>query len=412
MSDQTQRLAVISRVKALVLKHHFNIGNVDYGAWCREVDRQSASLGAADNGVFEEGIRALLAKLKSSHTTFYAANVNSTRPQHMIGATLRSVVDSGSPHWMFLDVFDDSPAASAGATPGQLLMSVDGTAAVPPAFPVFHFGQDHQVTTKLPGGQETRKFAITVPRRKVRKGRPPLIEPKSVNHRMLTPQVGLLKIPFFPGSFGIRFSRFLKVAVEDLKSKGCDRLIIDLRGCLGGSLGFANLVSYLCSDQVPIGYDITRKRLRKGYGTNELPRVAMPDTRVGVLLCLARFAMQDKSLMLLTHGLGRQPFHGRVVMLVNEFTNSAGEMAAQFAKDTKLATLVGRKTMGNVLGSTTFNVGNGYTLYMPVVGWYSPNGTYTEGSGVEPDVLVDINPEALGRGSDAQLSVALDVLEQ
>ncbi|MGC1476231.1 MAG: S41 family peptidase, partial [Terriglobales bacterium] len=181
---------------------------------------------------------------------------------------------------MFLDVFDDSPAASAGATPGQLLMSVDGTAAVPPAFPVFHFGQDHQVTTKLPGGQETRKFAITVPRRKVRKGRPPLIEPKSVNHRMLTPQVGLLKIPFFPGSFGIRFSRFLKVAVEDLKSKGCDRLIIDLRGCLGGSLGFANLVSYLCSDQVPIGYDITRKRLRKGYGTNELPRVAMPDTRV------------------------------------------------------------------------------------------------------------------------------------
>jgi hypothetical protein len=65
--------------------------------------------------------------------------------------------------------------------------------------------------------------------------------------------------------------------------------------------------------------------------------------RLGVLLCLARFAVQDKSLMLLTQGLGRQPFHGHVVMLVNEFTNSAGEMAAQFAKDTKLATLVGHE---------------------------------------------------------------------
>ena len=202
------------------------------------------------------------------------------------------------------------------------------------------------VNTKLPGQQETRNIAITVPQRKARKGRPPLIGPKSVSHRMLTPRVGLLKVPFFPGSFGIRFSKLLKAAVEDLQTKGCDRLIIDLRGCLGGSLGFANLVSYLCPDQIPIGYDVTRKRLQRGYTTAELPRVPMPQTKAGVLLCLARFAFQDKSLMLLTQGLGRQPFHRHAVLLVNEFTNSAGEMAAQFAKDTKLATLVGQKTMG------------------------------------------------------------------
>jgi carboxyl-terminal processing protease len=411
VTDQTHRLAVISRVRALVLKHHFNIGNVDYAEWSREVDQQSTTLAAAEDSVFEEGIRALLAKLKSSHTTFYAADVNSTKPQHVIGATLRSVNDSGRPHWMFLDVFEDSPAARAGAAPGHLLISVDGTPAVPPAVPVFRFGHDHQITTKLPGQQETRNLTITIPQRKTRKGRPPLIEPKSVSHRMLTHQVGLLRVPFFPGSFGIRFSKLLKAAVEDLKSKGCDRLIIDLRGCLGGSLGFANLVSYLCADRIPIGYDITRKRLQRGYTTAELPRVPMPETRAGLLFCLARFSVQDKSLMLLTQGLGRQPFHGRVVMLVNEFTNSAGEMAAQFAKDTKLATLVGEKTMGNVLGSTTFNVGNGYTLYIPIFGWYSPNGNYTEGSGVQPDVLVDIAPEALARGSDAQLNMALDVLQ-
>ena len=67
-------------------------------------------------------------------------------------------------------------------------------------------------------------------------------------------------------------------------------------------------------------------------------------------------------------------------MLVNEWTNSAGEMAAQFAKDTKLATIVGKQTRGNVLGSTMFNVGNGYQLYLPIFGWYSPSGTYTEGN--------------------------------
>ena len=60
---------------------------------------------------------------------------------------------------------------------------------------------------------------------------------------------------------------------------------------------------------------------------------------------------------------------------------------------------------------TLTNVGNGCTLYMPIVGWYSPNGNYTEGSGVQPDVLVDIDPEAHARGSDAQLSRALEVLQ-
>src|SRR5260370_13652338 len=98
----------------------------------------------------------------------------------------------------------------------------------------------------------------------------------------------------------------------------------------------------------------------------------MPGTKADVLFCLARFSVQDKSLMLLTQGLGPQPFHGHIVILVNEFTNSAGELAAQFAKDTKLATLVGEKTMGNVLGFPTFNVGNGYILYIPIVRWYMP----------------------------------------
>jgi hypothetical protein len=41
-------------------------------------------------------------------------------------------------------------------------------------------------------------------------------------------------------------------------------------------------------------------------------------SRIPFRFCLARFAVQDKSLMLLTQGLGRQPFHGRVVMLVND----------------------------------------------------------------------------------------------
>lgn len=410
MLERADRLKVISRVKAVVVKRHFNIGKVDYSDWCRAVDEQTPTLLTADDNAFEEGIRNLLSQLKSSHTNFYRSDSNPTLPQHVVGATLRSVHRGGAPQWMFLDVFEDGPAALAGIRPGHLLISVNGTPTVPPAFPAFRFGQPHRVTVALPDRKEGESIVLHVPPRRAKGRRPPMLEPKSPSYRMLG-NVGILKIPFFSGAFGIRFSRLLDAAVESLKAKGSDRLIIDLRGCLGGSLGFAHLASYLCPDRIPIGYDVTRKRLHRGYNVAQFPRVPMPGSELGLLFCLARFSVQDKSLVLLTQGLGKQPFHGHVVVLVNEWTNSAGEMAAQFAKDAKLATIVGKQTRGNVLGSTIFNVGNGYQLYLPIFGWYSPNGIYTEGSGVQPDLPIDIDPDRLAYGEDAPVKKALELLE-
>jgi len=409
MLESAVRLKVISRVKTITVKHHFNISNINHADWSRAVDEQTPTLLTADDDAFEEGIRNLLSQLKSSHTNFYRSDTNSTMPQHVIGATLRSVLRIGAPRWMFLDVFDDSPAACAGISPGHLLLAVNGTPAVPPSFPVFRFGQEHHLTVELPE-KETKNVVVTVPPRTPKGRRLPLVEPKSISYRMLR-NIGILKISFFPGAFGIRFSRLLDSTVESLKAQGCDRLIIDLRGCLGGSLGFARLVSYLCPDRIPIGFDITRKRLERGYTVAQLPRVPMPNSKLALLFCLTRFSVQDKSLILLTQGLGKQPFHGRVVVLVNEWTNSAGEMAAQFAKDTKLATVVGIQTGGNVLGSTMFNVGNGYQLYLPIFGWYSPSGNCAEGSGVLPDVPVDIDPDRLAYGDDAQVKKAVELLQ-
>src|SRR6266851_7068514 len=405
------RLRIISRIKRLVLKHHFNVGNIDLAGWCKEVDeRTPALIEAEDNNAFEEGIQDLLGKLKSSHTDFYCCDRNPIKPEHAIGATLRPVTFLDTQQWMFLDVFEDSPAARAGVSPGHLLLSVNGVAAAPPAYPDFRFGEEHELTVELPNSAELRNFIVMVPQRKSTRPRLPFVEPKSASYRMLTKRVGIVKIAFFSGMFGIRFSRVLDAAIESLKAQGCERLIVDLRGCLGGSLGFARLVSYMCPDRIPIGYDVTRKRMQRGYNVAQFPRVPMPSSKLGLLFCLARFLVQDKSLVLLTQGLGKQPFHGSVVLLVNEWTNSAGEMAAQFAKDTKLAIIVGKQTRGNVLGSTMFNVGNGYRLYLPIFGWYRPSGTYTEGSGVQPDVPIDIDQDRLAYGEDAQVNKALDLL--
>ena len=101
----------------------------------------------------------------------------------------------------------------------------------------------------------------------------------------------------------------------------------------------------------------------------------MRHTRAALALTLARFAFRDKSLVLLTQGLGPQPFHGKIVILVNEWTNSAAEMVAGFAADYRLATIVGNKTAGNVLGAANFRVGSGYWLRLPVFGWYTSQGS-------------------------------------
>lgn len=405
------RKKVTSRIKKLVLKHHFNIHGTDLETWSKDLDQQTPTLlGISDEKCFEEQIHDLLAKLKCSHLDFYRQHRTSVRPEHTIGATLRAVSCGNKLQWMFLDVFEDGPAARSGIVPGQLLLSVDGIPASPPEVPRFSFKKEHQIAIGMPNGKEAQDVLVIVPQKKSSRPKLPFVEPKSLSYRMLTDRIGILNVVFFSGMFGIRFAKSLDIAIESLKAQGCKRLIIDLRGCLGGSLGFARLASYLCSERIPIGYDITRKRQQKGYNPDDLPRVKMPETSLELLFRLAEFSFRDKSLMLLTQGLGKQPFHGRVAILINEYTSSAGEIVAQFAKDTGLGTLIGQTTAGMVLGSAIFSVGGGYTLYLPVFGWYSHNGTYREGSGVEPDVFVEIDPQELAAGNDSQLSKAIEIL--
>jgi C-terminal processing protease CtpA/Prc len=136
----------------------------------------------------------------------------------------------------------------------------------------------------------------------------------------------------------------------------------------------------------------------------------MPEGRLGLLLTLSLFAFLDKSIMLLTQGLGTQAFYNRIAIIVNECTNSAAEMVASFAAENRLATVVGQKTPGRVLGAANFKVGGGYWLRLPVMGWYSPSGVCLDGKGVSPDVEVDVDPHLLNEGVDQQLGKAIEIV--
>jgi carboxyl-terminal processing protease len=115
---------------------------------------------------------------------------------------------------------------------------------------------------------------------------------------------------------------------------------------------------------------------------------------------------------LVTEGRGVQPFHGRVVLLVDRHTASANEMLIAAAREWKLATTVGEPTPGRVLGGAKFKLPYGYWLALPVGAYQTATGDEIEGQPIPPDVLVEFDHEQARAGVDTQLEKAIEVVSQ
>src|SRR5579885_2512024 len=407
------RTNIISSIKKLVAERHINVSkpNQDYGPWLALVDERTPHLLSLDTSAFEAGMTELLRELGSSHTAFFHQRRDSIPAPYSINATLRAVDSPHGKRWMFVDVIEDGVAFQAGIQPGEFLLSIDSQAILPPKSANFRIGGNHRVEIGGFNGSK-REIVIGVPNR-VAKDRPPMIEPRSLSHKFLAPDIGYIRVATFPGAVGQSFAKGLDNAMRELKVRGIQRLILDLRGNIGGGLGSLRLMSYLCPGKIEIGYSLTRQRLRNGYRKESLTRIGkIPATKAELLMMAVRFKVfqRDRSMTLVTEGLGGQPFHGRIVILINEHTHSAAEMVASFAKQNRLATLVGTRTAGEVLGGANFKLAGGYVLRMPVAGWYTWQGECIEGKGVEPDVIVENSPESLTAGIDMQIQEALEVV--
>jgi C-terminal processing protease CtpA/Prc len=404
-----ERQGVLRSISKLVLTKHINVAGVDLVAWTEKLQQRSGLLSEADPETFEEEVRSLLRELGTSHTAFYSHAPTRFPPQHTLGATL-SLTPEPSRTWMFVDVFEGGPAAAAGIAPGNLLSAIDGRECTRETAPQFGIGTEHRLTICGPNRQGRTDVVVSVPIRKATKARPPMVEPTAFTFRELDPDTALLRIVYFPGAFGLRFGREIGTVMTTIRNAGYRHLVLDLRGNIGGSLGFARVAGFLCPHNVPIGHSLTPQRLRAGYKVEDLPREVMPSNAWELVSALARYSVKDKSLMLMTPTAGPQPFHGRIVVLVNEWTNSAGEMLAAFAREQAGAQVIGQRTRGNVLGAANFKVGGGYWLRLPVFGWYTSRGCSLEGAGVDPDV--NVSGDSLMHGVDEQLAAAHRVVKE
>jgi len=186
---------------------------------------------------------------------------------------------------------------------------------------------------------------------------------------------------------------------------------VDLRGNTGGGIGGLRLMSYLTRDKLEVGYSLIRKRRERGYRREELTRFArIPSHKATLLWLAARYAFVEKSILVVTEGLGSRKFHGRIVLLVNEHTASAGAMVSAFAEENNLAVIVGTKTPGRLLTGSAFKVGHGYILGLPVAAYLTWRGRMLENNGIMPTICGEISRDALRDGNDTQLEKAIEIV--
>jgi C-terminal processing protease CtpA/Prc len=117
---------------------------------------------------------------------------------------------------------------------------------------------------------------------------------------------------------------------------------------------------------------------------------------------------QEGALALVVGGKVKAPYRGRVVLLIDQECASTTEAVAAAARESQVATLIGRRTAGAMLGADVIAVGGGWLVQIPVLDFRTAKGTRVEGVGVTPDISVK------GRKAgeaDADVERALKLLE-
>ena len=401
------RTKIFDKVCRLVETKHFDPGMNGANWKALAQSRRGHILTCADPEAFEKEVHKLVAELKTSHTGFRHAGMRNIPARHAINATLQRFGENGDERWMFQDVHQGGPACAAGIKPGDLLLECGGREILPPEDLTFSVGESASLLIeKLNGGRQRVNVQLPMPKSQ----KHPVTAPEAVHARKLTDEIGLLTVAMFPGAIGIDVAKDIDRGIAALD--GCGRLIVDLRGNTGGGIGGLRLMSYLTPGKLEVGYSLTRKLRERGYRREELTRFGrIPSHKATLVWLAARYAFVEKSILVVTEGLGSRKFHGRVVLLVNEHTASAGEMVSAFAEENNLAIMVGTKTPGRLLSGGAFKVGHGYILGLPVAAYLTWQGRMLENNGITPKFCIELSRDALREKRDTQLETSVEVVK-
>ncbi|AXC15566.1 Carboxyl-terminal protease [Acidisarcina polymorpha] len=418
--NESQRGEILKAITKTVAKKFYDPQSA-HEDWDAAVDKhRSEILSASSDEEFEATIAKLLAELKSSHMGFYHSGLARCTCKMALCAVYAAGSTADGPRWIFQDVHEGGPAAGAGIRSGDALIAVEGRSFRPPDHPLFAMGSTVTIEVSTLDGRR-RTHRVSIPFVKVKRNQLPKVEPNPlVSARRVAESTGYVRIASYPGAIGIDVANHISHALQNLGP--IDRLIVDLRGNSGGGIGVLRVMSLLTPDKLVVG-TFSNGVLKS---TQEIPNGSfvfneIPVTKRGLIPLAFRFFTRllthkligkKMPITVVTEGLGDQLFHEKVVFLVDRHTASANEMLIAFAREHKLAKIVGEPTPGRVLGGNKFKLPYGYWLALPVGSYKTRGGDFIEGRPMPPDVEVPFDAREAQKGRDTQLDMALQVVRQ
>lgn len=97
-----------------------------------------------------------------------------------------------------------------------------------------------------------------------------------------------------------------------------------------------------------------------------------------------------------------------LVVLINEFSASASELVAGALKDNDRAVLIGEKSYGKGAVQVIYELSDNSGIKFTTAKYFLPSGTSVEGTGISPDILVELKPED---EEDLQLNRAIEEMK-
>ena len=99
-----------------------------------------------------------------------------------------------------------------------------------------------------------------------------------------------------------------------------------------------------------------------------------------------------------------------LVVLVNGGSASASEIFAGAIADNRRGRLVGEQTFGKGTVQDALDFTGGSGLHITVAKWLTPKGRSINGTGITPDVIIELTPEDREADRDPQMEKALELL--
>ncbi|HUF37746.1 MAG TPA: S41 family peptidase [Anaerolineales bacterium] len=323
-----------------------------------------------DVELMQQALRGMVDSLGDEHTSYldpdelFQASTPIEGSYEGIGAW----VDPDGDYLTIITPMPNSPAEGAGLLPGDQIIAVDGDdmtgidgnqvirRVVGPA------GTDVTLTVRREGIED---FDVTITRAQI-------VVP-SINGEILE-GTDIAYVQLF--SFGETTGDQLREILQDLLAQNPSGLILDLRNNGGGLLSTAiEIASEFIEDGVLMYEEF-------GDGSSEVYDA-------------------------FGEGLATEI---PMVVLINSGSASASEIVAGAIQDYGRAPLVGTTSFGK--GSVQFwlPLSDDGAVRVTIALWYTPEERQIHGSGLEPDVVVELTEEDATAELDPQLDAAIEIL--